>query len=1347
MKSREKMLLLRRAHRNLEKQMHFMVFSNDRNKVGERLSAVNVMLEEAEGDALFRQKAQESVLTKIAALRAKVRDTQSKASPVDAAILADEARTKGLRSLATQIPQSNTPSVEKKLLQASIKQQMSQLRTKVTTLRRKHKATQMHTALANNLVYRYAPEMAAKLAKMKHDVEKFVCTKAGFQHMIASMNHGLADLNKDLNEIFVGSMSHLARKTSALTKVHNADSQLIQARQGALAIASQIEGVQQQLSTANSSQQVGLVKSLALLQQQQSDSQKKVGLAQTSLQDTRQRLRSVDVWHSVNTQCQHFKEWETAHAHCCTSVVNNWRWTQGNYATWMNAKTAAATAGKVTSAKDLAELKNLEARTKKAWEDSAEAQAIKEVLDKCTAKKEAPRNVAEETRVAAMVSSAKKHAEKANAHAAQAKADYKSAQALVASSKESLSKATAPAVVEQWKGVVASAVKKESVMQAALTKATANSELADTQLVDKQRLLYAARMATDRIREMKSLMVDLKQALITTSDAKKKRLVMTHLTGLKEKIAAMKEARSATVGGVGGKSTVARRDRILATLHSKLMVRTLTKRLDRLKSLAREGEMTAEHKKLTAEIAKLTARIKSIKQTQTGLEAARAETAVDKAPKAVTLGQQRSSGLATPVHQVLGEGVPSTKESKTNAAATKAAGVRAELTQTLLALRKHQDAAQSFEERDRVKTQIAKVEQQLDAVIDKQSTIQSQASVLADAAKQDMAMTKAKELTNQLQTLSLSLQRAAVGMANRGNFSAVERAMGNRRASDARRHAKRLQSMLATVTQVRAQMPESVNLRVAAAAASRQAALEKAVLKSKGKTATMKAQLQHLNGIENTAHRAIEMSKSALQSKAVRAKQGDSPCDQLSESHATTCKALEHEMHVGCTQLHGDGFNACCDSIVVGWKWGRAVYKDYQASQSPQSTEADSAEAIRERKLAKTAWEQSPEKRIATAASASCRTQQAAQPSTQDFINSVQLQARNDVDNPLSIAQEKPQVPSAGEPADVRVSDIIRKSTSELNSDLEKVHARYLRADAMKTALKELARIDAMIKSVQRQSQSAFREANDVNSSPPSADLDAESNDAKAQLDARKKEWAKKEAARKAEETAKAAANSERVTIELAKKLFMLKQKPAPPALPPDVVPPENYVSRAQQEATMAASLHAAFAAFLMGTQTRAIDLDAKSKAASRTATRAEAALVKVEANIKRAATYAVSPITEVQKQGASQLEQLRMLAKKVSEQKEKAFAENKALKQANLKMDSRLRKVKSMVKLASGSGPAFDEKTQAKADRDKKLNAVLNGLSNAASGGMGNDAKAKFAKETDRLEKTEKSNLEDKKP
>lgn len=418
------------------------------------------------------------------------------------------------------------------------------------------------------------------------------------------------------------------------------------------------------------------------------------------------------------------------------------------------------------------------------------------------------------------------------------------------------------------------------------------------------------------------------------------------------------------------------------------------------------------------------------------------------------------------------------------------------------------------------------------------------------------------------------------------------------------------------------------------------------------------------------------------------------------------------------------------------------------------ASEIELRDMVKQRRQAEKKWSLSPEKQIMEAAQQVCSSETEEQPTPEVFVNMFIRKARIPVDDPLAKVHERPKLPGDVEPGEtpvsssVRIADIIEKSTAQLQTDLDAISARHEYERTTGAQLSDVNAMEGIVEGIRQRSAVSFMDKAPGESPAPSpAPHDAapevvleadEMTSAAEQLELRKKEWEREEAKRKALEVDKAAANSESVAIKIAKKLFMLKQTTPPAPLPPGETPPEGYISRPMQEAELAASLHAAYAAFLSGTHSRAIEFYNAGTAAGRVIVRAEKALKTLEEKkIKNAEYVEGLRVPKVVKEKAVVLAaSITAMIHEVNGKLETALSAQAQAKKDNFIMEERVKHVKQLVDLATKPAPVFDPEVQAKAERDRKLNKAIAAMNEASTGAISADAIAKFDREVERLTK-----------
>jgi hypothetical protein len=470
-------------------------------------------------------------------------------------------------------------------------------------------------------------------------------------------------------------------------------------------------------------------------------------------------------------------------------------------------------------------------------------------------------------------------------------------------------------------------------------------------------------------------------------------------------------------------------------------------------------------------------------------------------------------------------------------------------------------------------------------------------------------------------------------------------------------------------------------------------------------------------------------------------------------------------------------YEKCCGSIVQGWQWGRSSYQAYQTSQLEmeqgkpywEKPASPAEKSVQLEKLqaqeqssnqAKQQWEVSQDKKVATVALQLCalKAQSDAQHLSAFQAASEARYTVEDADEPLSdYTLNDIPLGTADGADDLSVETqsslhrSIEHSTATLQEELDVLQTHHqdelMRADAAKV----FTEVEAMMTKVLAMNKDGFVDEHTLRVRQEAAggsggataaaeqqeeQMETNAADAGAQqLALRQAEFAQKQKELAVQKEMEASARNAEITEQLAKELFEIKQQPPPVAPAPDAVLPVDYEPHAQKLAYMEAKVHRSYAAFLTGSHRATLQLAKLYKAAKRRTALIQDIKAKLQTEYGRLETLGDSTVSDVSIKALKMAESLYQQLQNVES------AENDAIKNEEQQMKehddliAKLHRAKTMVALASGTAPEFNEEEKLAAARNKKVNDMVNKLNEAANGVVTGDAKSSFGRAISRLD------------
>jgi hypothetical protein len=327
----------------------------------------------------------------------------------------------------------------------------------------------------------------------------------------------------------------------------------------------------------------------------------------------------------------------------------------------------------------------------------------------------------------------------------------------------------------------------------------------------------------------------------------------------------------------------------------------------------------------------------------------------------------------------------------------------------------------------------------------------------------------------------------------------------------------------------------------------------------------------------------------------------------------------------------------------------------------------------------------------------------------------------------------------------------IDSSTGTLKRQLDEIQTRHDEELAIKEANEvfgqtkaSMDRVHKMAKdgfidrySLRLRSEAAQAAGGASKSSAPTASteeqeeqLEQSSQDGQAkELAMRQAKFAEKQRELAVQKEMDASARNADVVEQVAKKLFGIKQEPPPVAPPPDAVLPVDYVPHSQKLAYLEAHLHRSYAAFLSGTHRATLQLERLSQAAKRRTAMIQNTKAELQAEYTKLEQLADSEVWDVKKKALKMAEALYVQLQQVQAAEDEAIASEEKQTQERDQLHAKLTKAKTMVALASGEPPVFNEAEREQAARNKKVADMMNKLNEAANGVVTDDAKGAFSR------------------
>jgi hypothetical protein len=628
---------------------------------------------------------------------------------------------------------------------------------------------------------------------------------------------------------------------------------------------------------------------------------------------------------------------------------------------------------------------------------------------------------------------------------------------------------------------------------------------------------------------------------------------------------------------------------------------------------------------------------------------------------------------------------------------------------------------------------IGETEAQLQVVKSKQAVMEAHAAALLTAKKEDTAIAKAQQLNSQLESLQASIHAYSAEAGTKDHKpGSNEELVAIEQAKAAKRYLKRLKSMSNEIGNAQGHFSTEALTRVAAAHALKEAKRETAVINAGRQANTKDAvkKLKHLHQLKAAALKAIDAGKLKLRANAMPKPAG---CSQLPSAITASCELLGKESSMRCGQLNGVGAQKCCHAAIEEWRWGRAEYMELEAgryslaSNDNGASNADAAaqqrqlqKSVEHNKALQERWHQSDAYRVSKIALHQCL---GASQSTEAHTNPSegeggQLKESNEKqggiysDDGISSTYD----PESATRSIAALSGVIDTSAESLHTDLQQLQNTATKEKQVSNQMQQMENIGVFVKTVTRQAAALF--------SKPQENGGAE----QTELLSTSAEWERAEKQRKLKELEKSAGISAAAAIDVAKELLKVKWDPSP------VVPMEELqegeIPRGEEEADLSARLHAAYAAFLMVAHQWADILHGVIQGADTAATLAVTALQKGKEYQAELAGYKESDISKIANKAVSVDAQLSVATKEVNSVKTQAFKDGEHAKQANYRMQEKLKHMKHVVETASKPGPDLQERS--KMERNNKLENMLKGLEGAAAGPATSDeAKLMLEKES----------------
>merc|ERR1712070_1318000 len=319
----------------------------------------------------------------------------------------------------------------------------------------------------------------------------------------------------------------------------------------------------------------------------------------------------------------------------------------------------------------------------------------------------------------------------------------------------------------------------------------------------------------------------------------------------------------------------------------------------------------------------------------------------------------------------------------------------------------------------------------------------------------------------------------------------------------------------------------------------------------------------------------------------------------------------------------------------------------------------------------------------------------------------------------------------------------IDDSTTTLQKQLDTLQKHHEDELSRAEAAKVFDHTQAMMKNVRDMAREGFvdecslRMRAEAAASAPAQDVEAqeesavqgEENAAAQQLALRQEEFARKQKELAVQKEMAASARNADMVEQDAKELFGIKQEPPPVAPAPGTVLPVDYVPHSQKLASLEAKLHRAYAAFLAGTHRATLQLDRLHKASQRRTALVERTKAELQSQYGKLEALGDSTVLDVKTKALKMAEALYVQLQQVEVAEDQAIASEEQQAKERDELAAKVHKAKTMVDLASGEAPVFDEAEKQRAARNKKVDAMINKLNEAANGVVTNDAKSAFAR------------------
>eukprot|EP00656_Telonema_subtile_P056237 TRINITY_DN8945_c0_g1_i3.p1 TRINITY_DN8945_c0_g1~~TRINITY_DN8945_c0_g1_i3.p1 ORF type:complete len:426 (+),score=190.68 TRINITY_DN8945_c0_g1_i3:238-1515(+) len=407
-----------------------------------------------------------------------------------------------------------------------------------------------------------------------------------------------------------------------------------------------------------------------------------------------------------------------------------------------------------------------------------------------------------------------------------------------------------------------------------------------------------------------------------------------------------------------------------------------------------------------------------------------------------------------------------------------------------------------------------------------------------------------------------------------------------------------------------------------------------------------------------------------------------------------------------------------------------------QAEQRNQLTKMRAQRAMSD--AAKHAWQSSQDRQVSLTAKGLCAAQADKHRAHLKalLVISQAKHVADDADEPLSEHSEHsvpPGTADGSEDLSMQTKEQLHKTVSKsmraLKAQLSSLEEQHRSEIVRVEAAAAFSKTKALMNRVETLRINHFVDEHTLakdTTQPSGAEQQAE--DAGAQeLAKRKASFAMEQQKLAVEREMDASERSAAAVDMVAKELFEVKQSPPPRPLAPEVIPPVGYMPHSQKLAFLEAKLHRSYAAFLSDTHRTTLQLDRLYKAAQRRAAMVQR--VKAELRLEYSALEGLgdSVVSDVKTKALQMAEALYHVIQQVETAEDDAIQKVQQQKEQKEALAAKLHRAKTMVALATGAAPVFNEKDRAAHARNRKVAALMNKLTEAANGVITTEAKDAF--------------------